>query len=168
MRNVALVVLAVVVCVLWFSLRSQSVAIKTLQRSLNNANEAAASASKAEASASLELQGKCARQALEWFKAMGWDKERFAVFTDHYSPKLNKCFVEVENTSVDYGVPMNSKIVADAFEGKLYGSYVWDNPRGKKYWEVPPTICRVTLSSGEEKQCRSSEEFDELAKQYMQ
>src|SRR6266851_3062813 len=56
----------------------------------------------------------------------------------------------------------------DGFEGKVYGSYMWRADKVKKYWEVPPIQCTVTLPSGEEKTCHSSDEFDSLVKEYME
>jgi hypothetical protein len=61
--------------------------------------------------------------------------------------------------------------VVDAFEGKVCASYMWNNNTKKKYWEVPPLKCSVTLLSGEEKLCDSedgSEGFNALVKQYME
>jgi hypothetical protein len=58
--------------------------------------------------------------------------------------------------------------VSDAFEGKSYAEYAWKSEKGKKYWEVKPFVCKVTLPSGEKKDCASSDEFDDLVKVYME
>lgn len=63
---------------------------------------------------------------------------------------------------------MTAKKVMDAFESKVYANYVWSTRPGKKFWEVPPLECTVTLLSGEESTCHSSAEFDSLVKQYME
>jgi len=78
--------------------------------------------------------------------------------------------MEIENTDAKSspGTIFTSKTLTDAFEGKVYGNYIWSTQKGKKYWEVPPLECKVTLPSGEEKACHSSDEFDELVKQYME
>jgi hypothetical protein len=63
---------------------------------------------------------------------------------------------------------ITSKNLYDAFEGKEYASYIWSTQKDKKFWEVPPLRCKITLPSGQEKTCHSTEEFDELVKQYME
>jgi hypothetical protein len=114
------------------------------------------------------MQTKCAQQARVEFKA--WEKELTANFTNHYNVKVNKCFVEITNMGSDRKphVPTVNRIVSDAFEGKVYGEYMWMNLKGKKYWEVEPFLCRVTSLSGEETVCTSSEQFDSLIKQFME
>lgn len=114
----------------------------------------------------LELQEKCARQAREVFKGDGLDKAPFASFSNHYNEKLNKCFVLLEN-HVIAGEAVTSTRLDDAFEGKVFGNYLWQTEKNKKYWEVPPLACNVVLESGEEKVCKSSEEFNQLIKPYM-
>jgi hypothetical protein len=56
----------------------------------------------------------------------------------------------------------------DAYEGKTYGEYNWHTVKDKKYWEVPPFMCKVVLPSGDDKLCTSDNEFDELIKTYME
>src|SRR5450759_845176 len=115
----------------------------------------------------LDMQAKCAQQARAEFKAQGWEKESMAGFTNHYNVKVNKCFVEITNSgsSRQPYVPTINRILFDAFEGKVYGEYMWVNSKGKKYWEVAPFICKVTSLSGEEIICNSTEQFDSLIKQ---
>jgi hypothetical protein len=117
---------------------------------------------------SLETQGKCSKQATIAFAEGGWNRSAFVDYTNHYNPALNKCFVEIINNDFVDGHPSHSTILVDAFEGKVYGNYVWINLRGKKWWEVSPVECSVTTFSGEEKHCSSSGEFDALVKDYMQ
>ena len=120
----------------------------------------------------LDLQEKCAKQARTEFTAQGWKKEDMTSYTNHYNSKVDKCFMEVTNSSgsgtgKSY-VPTVYRILSDAFEGKVYGEYFWQNGTGKKYWEVPPLMCKVTSLKGEETFCKSTEEFDELIKQFME
>lgn len=119
---------------------------------------------------SLDLQEKCAVGAREAFKRDGWEGTEGAMFSNHYDEKLNKCFVQVEHTDIKTspGTEVVSKVVSDAFEGKVYATYMWRSDKVKKYWEVPPLQCSVMLPSGEDKTCRSSGEFDTLVKQYME
>jgi len=65
-------------------------------------------------------------------------------------------------------VPTVFRTVSDAFEGKVYAEYFWCNDKGKKYWEVAPFMCKVTLLNGEEKFCNTTDEYEELIKQFMQ
>jgi hypothetical protein len=60
------------------------------------------------------------------------------------------------------------RFVLDANEGKDFATYLWHSDKVKKYWEVRPFDCTVTLPSGDKKTCTSSDEFDELVRAYMQ
>lgn len=158
MRDVMLIALIVVSVALAVMLHSQSAALKNLQQKADPTLLAP----------NLELQQRCADRAAEVFKQEGLSGERFADFTNHYSAKLGRCFVVIHNSSMIGKAPSTSKSLSDAFEGKVYGSYGWINSQGKKYWEVAPSECVVTLPSGDEKKCQSSEEWDELVKAYME
>jgi hypothetical protein len=63
---------------------------------------------------------------------------------------------------------MQSKNLSDAFEGKVYGSYVWVNTQHKKFWEVDPMECYVVSPTGERKECKSSDEYDSLSSAYLE
>lgn len=156
MRNLLIGMLCVAVVVLLFQMHSQSVALKALQQQKAQTPPIP----------SLELQEKCAKQAAVEYRQEGLDAKPMAEFTDHYSATLGRCFVITKNTETTGNVISTHKLLTDAYEGKVYGDYLWINSQGKKYWEVAPTDCSVTLPSGEEKQCKSSEEWDELAKAY--
>ena len=121
--------------------------------------------------ASIELQEKCAKQAKAAFDNMSFQDRTLASFSNHYNVKLNRCFIETEQDIVIYpsapDIIWTYKFVTDAYEGKDFGSYVWHTDKVKKYWEVPPVQCQVTLPSGEEKLCKSSDEFDDLIKVYI-
>jgi hypothetical protein len=124
--------------------------------------------------ASLDLQNKCAEQARLEFSRNGWEKfdsvKHMASLTNHYNAKLNKCFMEVEDTdatAIAEGVAVN-KIVSDAFERRTYGEYTWFSDKKKKYWEVAPFMCKVIPPSGTTVFCKSSDEFDALIKPFME
>ncbi len=161
MKNTTIFVLLVCVGVLTLFLYSQNTALREQRRQVQELNAKLESMSK---TTSLDLQGKCAKQAQEAFKLNGMEKEAMASFQNHYNTKLNKCFVQFNSHK---GL-MTFRTVVDAFEGKDYADYAWQADKVKKYWEVPPFVCRVTLLSGEEKTCRSSDEFDALVKLYME
>jgi hypothetical protein len=116
----------------------------------------------------LDLQAKCAKQAVEIFNASGY-KEGPASYTNHYNTKLNKCFVAMYNHN--YGgrdVARIDRFLYDAFERTNYAAYRWMNDDTKSSSEGKPWLCQVTIASGEVKVCKFSEEFDELIKPYME
>jgi len=122
----------------------------------------------------LSLKISCAKQALAEFERGGWNKlatpRHMASLTNHYNSKLGKCFMEIEDTdftAIAHGTAIN-KIVSDAFEGKVYGEYVWFSDKKKKYWEVTPFLCKITPLSGEPSYCKSTEEFDTSVRQFME
>jgi hypothetical protein len=122
----------------------------------------------------LELQDKCAQQARTEFERGGWNKletpKHMASLTNHYNSKLGKCFMEIEDTdatAIAHGIAIN-KVVSDAFEGRVYGEYVWFSDKKKKYWEVAPFLCKITPLSGEPSYCKSAEEFDLSVKKIME
>ena len=82
----------------------------------------------------------------------------------HYNAKLDRCFVQFQNTLAG---GFFFRELFDAYSGKEYGEYAWKRDEHKKYWEVPPFDCKVTLLSGGEKFCKSDDEFKELAKVYI-
>jgi hypothetical protein len=118
-------------------------------------------------SASLELQAKCAEQARKAFAESGFKPTDGAIFENHYSAKLNKCFVHVQNTAATSTTTWTYRNVYDAFEGKAYGAYAWHTVGEKKYWEVPPVTCEVISPTGDKQLCHSDEEFTTLVKVYM-
>jgi hypothetical protein len=119
-------------------------------------------------STSLDAQERCARQAAIAFKELGWARNPAAVFGNHFSARDEKCFMKIESATVVGSTPWTNKTVLDAFEGRVIGTYAWKSDPGKKYWEVPPVTCQVTLRSGEKRTCASDEEFEDLVKTYME
>jgi hypothetical protein len=108
----------------------------------------------------------CAKQARQQFEDTGWNTDSRAHYIDHYNERWKTCFVEVEKMGVTgKGWTYVYKTVGDA-EGREYADYMWGAYDTSA--DVPPSICRVILSSGEEIECHSSYEFDELAKEFMQ
>ena len=119
--------------------------------------------------ATLDLQEKCSRQAQIAFDKMNFKEVDRASFINHYNVKLNRCLIETEQDLVQFlDTFWNYKIVSDAYEGTVFASYSWHSDRVKKYWEMPPVECKVTLPSGDDELCKSSEEFDKMVKVYMQ
>lgn len=117
---------------------------------------------------SLKLQEQCSNQARKEFNERGFASNDFAGYENHYNAALNKCFVLFRSTSTKFKPDIwHYSTLADAYEEKEYGDYSWHTVKGKKYWEVPPFSCKVTLPSGAEKTCNSEDEFNDLIKPYM-
>src|SRR5664279_1624118 len=118
---------------------------------------------------SLEYREKCAEQARKAFHNLGYKPNDTAEYENHYNTKLNKCFVFVQNTDATHAPTIwTNKTLLDAYELKPYAEYSWHTVKDKKYWEVPPFMCKVVLPSGDEKLCESDNGFDELIKTYME
>jgi hypothetical protein len=159
-RFLAIAVLMLGLAALFFLLHRQSNQIAEIRTELQQRN--------ASPEPPLQLQAKCAEQARKVFAEEGYKRGLLTSFENHYSTKLGKCFIEIrdgESTRTSISV---STVLLDAFEDKVYGTYGWSNPKGKKFWEVAPYMCSVTLPSGEKKTCHSEDEFSELIKPYME
>jgi hypothetical protein len=89
-------------------------------------------------------------------------------YADHFDVKTTTCYVEIfYSFSIDRGATMtNSREVSDAFEGRVYASYMWSSDKVKKYWEVPPQVCSVKPRQEAELTCHSDAEFDKLVLKY--
>jgi hypothetical protein len=110
----------------------------------------------------------CASKARQQFTVSGWDGDPRAGYTDHYNQRMKTCFVQIDKSGVTaQGWTYVYKTVGDA-EGREYADYMWGADNAKASADVPPSICEVILSSGEEMECRSAREFDELVKNYME
>jgi hypothetical protein len=166
MKNATTILLALAVAILGAFAYSQSLATKDQQTKL--AQLATAVHEKAK-TGNLDLQQKCAAQAHAQYVQSGWGKDPSAGFVNHYNEKMNSCFMVISSTDTKISpgnVFMNFTLV-DAFEGKVFGNYIWRSDPVKKYWEVKPFMCDITLPSGEKKVCHSDAEFKELIKVYM-
>jgi hypothetical protein len=167
MKNIAIALLVVSVGVLGVLAYSQAAALRQQREQVRQLNaKLEESASK---SATFDRQEKCATQARVEFNSQGKAGE-LSGFTNHYSEKLNRCFMVVQDTNskIARGHIIQTKFLFDAFEGKDYGQFFWKSDGTKKYSEVLPFVCEVTLPSGEKRICHSSDEFEELIKFYME
>jgi hypothetical protein len=167
MKTLALLLFAAVL-VLSYLLYRQHTTIIEQQHRLADLESKAATAKTKSQSNSLEYQEKCAEQARKTFDDLGYKPRKMAVYENHYNAKFNKCFMLIENTDATYAPTIwTHRSLLDAYEGKVYGDYSWHTVKGKKYWEVPPFMCKVALPTGEDHFCKSDDEFQELARIYM-
>lgn len=131
-------------------------------------HELEAQIQKQQAAATFDLQERCAEQSRKTFNDLGFKAKDLASYENHYNEKLNKCFIEIRNsTPSSDGRMVVSRNVSDALEGKVFGEYIWQSDKVKKYWEVAPLMCKVTLPSREDRLCKSEDEFKELLKPYL-
>jgi hypothetical protein len=150
MRNALIAVLVIIVCVLVYQNHKLSSAKPKVQL---------ASVSLV---ASLELQAQCAKQANIVAKTPDYNGNLPSGSENHYSLTLGRCFVSTESTKFSKGALIESKLVQDAFEQKVYGSFLSVSTRDK------PVTCEVWKPNGEEISCNSSQQFDELMKLFME
>ncbi len=167
--KVSAAILAVAVIVLAFQFYRQQATIREQQVRLS---ELTAKVTIGEANAKshlLDYQEKCAEQARKAFNDLGFKPNDMAGYENHYNAQLNRCFVSVQNTDTKYAPTIwTHKTLFDAYEGKEYGDYSWHTVENKKYWEVPPFMCKVVLPSGDDQYCKSDDEFEKLIKTYME
>lgn len=122
----------------------------------------------------LQLQEKCAEQAKKVFHALGYKDVQQGLNTDayqsHYNTKLGKCFMAVESTNMTTtpGTLFINRVLLDAFEQREYAEYTWMSRNDKKYWEVPPTICKLIESSTSEQICKSEDEYKAFVAKYVE
>jgi hypothetical protein len=153
MRDAFILVLLLVAAVLGYRVYSMNRTIAAQERQIRNLNE------KANAKG-LELQEKCAKQAGLAFKQNGYGKDEMDGYENHYNEKLNKCMVTISTGNPIDSEKFFSNYLIDAFENKTLGQLV--------YKGLQPFQCEITLPSGERKFCKSSDEFHELEKIYLQ
>src|SRR6266853_5341736 len=122
---------------------------------------------------SLDEQKKCDAQASKVYhegRALeghhGEDSTGMNGYTSHFDPATNICYVWVRWAKIDKKGPTFADNISDAFEGRLYASYMWMNLEGKKSWEVTPSICSVKPRKQEEITCKTEEEFVSLVDKY--
>jgi len=127
----------------------------------------------AQKNASLDEQKKCDAQASKVYHQSreleghhGEDASGMNGYTSHFDPATNICYVWVRWAKIDKQGGSFADTIEDAFEGRVYASYMWMNLEGKKFWEVTPTACSVKPRKQEEITCKTEEEFDRLVDKY--
>jgi len=159
----ALILLIAAVGTLGMVLYLQNAALREQRRQVQELKAKLDSQSKA---ADFDVQEKCAKQALEVWKAGGWDRKKLATYSNHYNEKLQKCFIRIDTATEESGADVTFETVMDAFESKGYAEFIWkvDHKSG----DSKSMRCSAILPSGEAITCTSPDEFDALVKQYME
>jgi hypothetical protein len=120
---------------------------------------------------SFDLQQRCASQAEKTFRRLGYREDRptddllGAIYQSHYSTARNKCFMTLETTTK---AGFESKFLFDAYENRPFAEYDWMPQKGKKFWEVPPVVCKLMPSSTDEQNCKSEDEYKAFVAGYME
>ena len=101
----------------------------------------------------LDLQATCAAQARKAFHEFEreWKtdpavKEFKPLSTDyrsHYNTKLKKCLMLITMMG---NQSQTSVYLSDAYERRIYASYLWFSHEIKEYWEVPSITCELIPS----------------------
>ncbi len=126
----------------------------------------------------LTLQEKCAQQAEQVFRKLGYNEKgtptngQIAIYQNHYNPAFKKCFMTLETTTVSstngVGIGAETRFLFDAYEQREYAEYDWLPVKDKKYWEVPPINCKLIPASGDERICKSEDEYKAYVATYME
>lgn len=125
------------------------------------------------AATNYEAQGKCAKDAKEWFRET-WRPNKDTIFldyTNHYNIKLNKCFILVEHH-------YNSHVAGpggDSWTNEMNIFDVYENSKYGEYTENHYTYYKPTIRTSEEvivcavtgKNCTTMDGFDSLIGSYM-
>lgn len=91
---------------------------------------------------------------------LGWINDPHANVKISYNKRTKKCLVQIAFRVVRDGrIMMLSRSVGNT-EGREYAYFIWRSEAGSG--ESPAVFCDVFLSSGEEMECHSEREFDEV------
>jgi hypothetical protein len=164
MKNIAMIVLVTLLLAALAGLgvfaRRQTIALREQRGMVQQLNAKLDVVAKG---ANLDLQQRCAEQALKTWKTGGWEKLKNATYSNHYNAQMNKCFMRIDNSLDDKsGATFTSDRIIDANEGKVYGELTWKLEESGNAMR-----CKATIPTGEEVNCTSPEEFDQLASAYM-
>ena len=122
------------------------------------------------AATAFDLQAKCAKDARVWFNE-NWapDKDTILLnFTNHYSAKLNRCFILVESH-------YNSRLAWESWTNDMDLYDVYENSEYAQFGENHYTYWKPKYSTGDEvitcevsgTKCKTGGEFNNLVGQYM-
>ena len=174
MKVAVAVLLAIVLALVW-GLTTEMV---TNRQQRSQITELTSKLSDSSTRENLELQERCTLQAEKAFKQLGYkdggelQNGVETTYRSHYNAKLSKCFIGLESntfvTRTNTLMGTKVKYLLDAYEKRAYGEYMWIPREGKKYWEVPPVLCRLSPLSADENFCKSDEEYTAFEARYME
>jgi hypothetical protein len=116
---------------------------------------------------SLEQQALCAKQAKIALQEYEDDNRKLSPnlnqhseYQSHYNTKLDKCLINIQTMIFGDNNITTSVLLMDAFEQRVYASYVWASPQVNS--------CDLILSSQDQRTCSSKEDFDAFVAKYME
>jgi hypothetical protein len=114
---------------------------------------------------------RCAAQAEKKFHDLGFSENSagpsVAMYADHYDAAKSRCFMTIDSTNYTNTSEIITRFLFDAYEQREFAEYTWMSSQTKKYWEVPPVECKLMPASGEERNCKSEQEYLAFVAQYM-
>jgi hypothetical protein len=152
MRNAALIALVV----------ASTVACSRLPESTERSKSDSTNGA---ASASLDLQAKCSRQAPEAIRHFAWENREALEYTAHYNSQRGRCIVAVKFVEFIDGRRHYFHLHAvDAFEFTSYGDYKEVTDLGEPGAPVTALIreCEVGVPTGPKKACQDQREFERM------
>jgi hypothetical protein len=87
-------------------------------------------------------------------------------YTSHFDPQKDTCYVRINSGTAGEAGVISSSMVYDAFERRVFATYLWMNYSHKKYWEIKPTECEAHPQQQPTVYCQSSEEFNDLVEKW--
>ncbi|RZF23850.1 hypothetical protein EVC45_42035 [Paraburkholderia sp. UYCP14C] len=167
MRIVCAILLVVLIGVTW-QLKNEIDANRLQAADIQSLSARLADKAKRE---TFDLQQKCAAQAEQTFHRLGYREGQStgdvisAIFQAHYNPEHNQCFMTLE-TLLKGGFQFKS--LFDAYENRTYAEYDWMPQEGKSFDKVLPAVCRLVASTGNERTCKSEDEYRAFVAHYME
>lgn len=115
----------------------------------------------------IDPQTSCLQTARKQARRLGWERDRRVTFQERYNQRRARCFIAIEIAISD------GKRRTDIFRtlsdgtGREYANFMAANASVSEA-EFPPVMCEFILPSGEEIQCHSADEFNQIVKDYME
>lgn len=116
--------------------------------------------------ATLSQQRMCSERAEKMFMDSYFSgKQNENSYTNHYDARAGVCYVEFTTRSPSANALLYSHQIEDAFEGRVYGTFISVSDYVKPSANEVRT-CSIKPRTQQETICKSKEEFDSLALKY--
>jgi hypothetical protein len=165
------IILATSLVSVWNQSNRRESLIQTQSAKIDNLEAQLKAAQTTAQNGTIQEQTTCAQQAEHMFHALGYSRRERCDggddFMSRYQPDTHRCFLKIESSYAKAGQSVVSKSVVDAISREPLGVYMWISEKDKKYWEVAPMECFVFDLNGTKQHCKSDEEFENLARKYM-
>ena len=149
--------LALILFAVGYRLHKQDAEIAALKKGAAGVESAGAFGSPG----TLQQQEACSRQADLAYKQAGYKPNDLSSYENHFNSKLGRCLVVMHSKLSSGSTLTLSTSLSDAFEGRSFASYIAVTSAAR------PAECYVYSASGEEVQCSSSNQFQQMMAHYM-